>query len=241
MARFGVYQVGYGRHRWGPLRRGYLSAVFELTNAIRKARTDPDRALRFRAEGQEFADSAGPFAGAWAMARAMLAAAKEAKPTIWHTTVRVQLAVRSGEVREMVVPAAAAKTAATKATLAFHEEVSLVFGGAKTLGVFVPRVVAGTSSWSEHAWAAAEDWGVAKGDGYETNPTRIALVLDDVHLYVLANSERLGVERHIYDGHVWWANEGRLDRDRYLGSDQHDTHTHTQFADHGGRKPPWVS
>lgn len=158
------------------------------------------------------------------------------------------------------VPDQAAKTPATRATLAFHEEMQLVFPDWKTLGLYVARPLKDDMppGWSigdpwppgayasEHAWAAADDTGMkdnADPGRYETDPARLYMFLHNVTEYVLANFTRLEVNEHIFDGRSYRTapstHRGYLSV-AYTGSDTHKTHTHTQFADHDGAKPPWV-
>lgn len=158
------------------------------------------------------------------------------------------------------VPDQAAKTAATRATLAFHEEMQLVFPDWKGLGLYVARPLKDDmpSGWqigdpwpanayaSEHAWAAADDTGMkdnADPGRYETDPARLYVFLHTVTEYILANYRRLAVNEHIFDGRAYRAapstHRGYLGV-TYSGSDLHKTHTHTQFADHDGAKPPWL-
>jgi hypothetical protein len=156
------------------------------------------------------------------------------------------------------VPAAALETAATRRTLRFHTELHLAVPLARPLGLYVARPLRSDipAGWevgdpwpagayaSEHPWAAADDAGGdnTAGTGYAAAGERLTKILTDVTAFTLANYERLGVRDHIFDGRRWRRSDtGPAPKPvAYHGDDPHDTHTHTAFADHGGRKPPWL-
>lgn len=205
-------------------------------------------------------------ANAYAAARQIVKAARELKPAavfeVRHTATDEQKRLR---IHKHVadppaitnIPKVALLTRPTRRTLRYHAEIEVAIIGVRNLGIYVPRPLRDDTppGWtvgdpwpddayaSEHAWAAAKDCGVdnATGTGYATEPARIAPVLEKVTNYTLANFARLRVVDHIHD-HVRWRRRpnGTPMLERYGGSDPHETHTHTAFADHGGAKPPWL-
>jgi hypothetical protein len=141
------------------------------------------------------------------------------------------------------IPWAAKLTLGTRRTVAFFAEIHLVFPKLRNLGIYNPRTLRYDSSyWSEHAWAAAADCGVdnQEGTGFATDPNRIALNLEALTRYVLANFSRLGVAQHIYNSQQYLASGTGYVKRPYTASDPHETHTHTAFANHDGAKPPWI-
>jgi len=155
------------------------------------------------------------------------------------------------------IPAAALATTGTKRTLRFHSEIHLAVPAARPLGLYNPRPIKSDipKGWetgdpwpsgayaSEHAHACADDCGVDNlaGTAFSTDPARLDAMLDDVTAYTLANFIRLGVVEHIYEGSKWIPGpNGSPVKTRYGGSDAHETHTHTAFADHDGAKPAWL-
>lgn len=155
------------------------------------------------------------------------------------------------------IPAIALASAGTRRTIRFSDEISLAIPDERTLGLYNPRPLKSDipSGWStgdrwpagayasEHAWAAARNAGVDTPDhaGYSSDPARLAKVLGDVTRYVLANYRRLGAVDHIFNGRRYRrSSSGLYAPSSYTGEDHHTTHTHTAFADHGGRKPPWL-
>lgn len=151
-------------------------------------------------------------------------------------------------------PAAAYKAngRAIRRTIAYHEELTLVFPEYKTLGAYVPRPIKAEipSGWStgmpwpkgayasEHAWAGANDAGKSNDHGgYDQGPM-LAPLLASITEHTLANRDRLGVVDHIYLRHRWHAPD--FAEVAYTGSDPHDTHTHTAFGEHHGEQPPWL-
>ena len=146
---------------------------------------------------------------------------------------------------EGAIPLVARATVETRRTITFNDEISLAVPRERTLGLYVPRPLKfDPSYWSEHAYAAARDAGAdnGKGDGFSSDPAVLALVLGDVTRYTLANYRRLGVRDHIYNGRRWRRNDvgPAPASEPYTGSDRHNTHTHTAFADHDGRRPSWL-
>lgn len=141
------------------------------------------------------------------------------------------------------VPPPAGATTATKQTIAYGQEMTLVFPEWKSLGLYVNKTSTsgGKTVWYEHPWASAQDAGVldADGEGFETHEPERTFFLEQFHRYTMSNASRLGVVDHIYNGRRWRSRTG-YKPEAYSGSDDHSTHTHTAFADHGGVKPPWV-
>lgn len=124
------------------------------------------------------------------------------------------------------VPPAALLTRPTRRIRRIWREVWLVFGDAiRSLGVYAPRTVAGTTCWSEHAWAAAWDIGGS------------TQVLDRVNRYLRRNGRRLGVHRTIWQDRQYIGPSYRAES--YSGVD-HSTHIHVETASHGCRRPPWI-
>ena len=74
--------------------------------------------------------------------------------------------------------------------------------------------------------------------GFDQGPT-LRPLLQKITDYTLANRRRLGLVHHIFDHHQYHArNDFR--EDEYTGSDAHETHTHSAFGEHSGKKPPWL-
>lgn len=254
------FQVGRSdSDRRGPLRTRRLPTYRELAGMIRKVHGRGD--VRWT-DGDHIHSAGGPRRAAVQMVQA----AKHREHAARFRTVAddprhesVHLYRLIGEVADLTgpIPNAARRTTATKRTLAYHLEISLVYPTYKTLGLYVPRPLKADEppGWdtgdpwpagsyaSEHAWAAADDAGKeAPGGGYDSGPDLFAL-LSQITRYVRANWDRLKVDEHIFNGRKYeaLAHPGTPYREGpYTGSDHHDTHTHTQFADHGGRKPPWL-
>ncbi len=253
------YQIGAD----GTLERSKLYAqadkvTDDLVSAIRRANGRGETSWR------EDDGSVQMFPTVALAVRSMLAAAGRGTRARQFRTVAtkndpaVYLHVLSGSPANLgasIPPAAlGANGPAIRRTLAFHEELSLVFEDYKSLGLYAPRPIRAETpqGWdqgdpwpagayaSEHAWACADDAGKGKGKpsgGYDTGPT-LKPSLAKITTYVLANRQRLGMVDHIFDRHRWQAPTYR--REAYTGSDPHDTHTHSAFGDHDGRKPPWL-
>lgn len=199
--------------------------------------------IKWKRDGTGWQEARGPFRAARQILRD---ASKQKAATVYKTSVGVLFYLRVAAVETPTnIPAAALKTKATKLTLRFHTEMQLVFVNWKDLGLYVPRTLKdpGSTYWSEHAWAAANDTAMKdeKNPGaYETDPARLFPFLQTVTDYVLANFTRLGVNEHIFNKTAHKATPSGSTAVPYTGSDPHQTHTHTQFADHGGHKPPWL-
>jgi hypothetical protein len=233
------YQVGYTEDKFSKL---YGRASFGLRRTLCKAL--PQQALKWRITGDPWNETKNRRVAARQMVR-------DAKDRKGRTDYQVQGAATTFHLRVGTpvmptnIPAAALKTAATKRILAFHEEMQLVFPDWKTIGLYVPRTLKtpGSTYWSEHAWADADDTGMKddKNPGaWETDITRLKPFLDQVNAYILANFTRLELQRSIYNRTSYVRKlAGYLPGD-YTGSDAHTTHIHTQTADHDGKKPPWV-
>ena len=143
------------------------------------------------------------------------------------------------------IPLVARATTATRRTIRFHDELNLAIPGARNLGLYVPRPLKSDPSyWSEHAYAAADDKGADNrdGSGFSSDPAVLAAVLGDITRYTLANYRRLAVRDHIFNGRRWRRSDTgpAPASEPYGGSDRHNTHTHTAFADHDGRRPAWL-
>jgi hypothetical protein len=141
--------------------------------------------------------------------------------------------------------------------LEFHEELSFVFPDYKTLGGYVPRPIKdqippgwenrrpvapvrrGPAFASEHAWGDADDAARSNGHaGFDQGPS-LKPLLGRITEYTLANRGRLKLVHHIIDGHQFRRSDD-FEKTVYTGSDPHDTHTHSAFGEHDGRKPPWL-
>lgn len=151
----------------------------------------------------------------------------------------------TAEPTSVTIPAIALATTATRRTVRFNDEISLAIPGERTLGLYVPRPLRDDPDyWSEHAYAAARDAGAdnAARTSWSSDPIVLSSVLGDVTRYTLANYRRLAVRDHIFNGRRWRrADTGDAPASTaYTGADRHNTHTHTAFADHDGRKPPWL-
>jgi hypothetical protein len=141
--------------------------------------------------------------------------------------------------------------------LEFHEELSFVLPDYKTLGGYVPRPIkdqippgwetgdpwpmfeGGPAFASEHAWGDADDSARSNGHGGFDQGPALKPLLGRITEYTLANRARLKLVHHIFDGHQFRKSDD-FEKTVYTGSDPHDTHTHSAFGEHDGRKPPWL-
>lgn len=230
------FQVGRGLH-WSRLYKSKVRAHRALAREISK---DAKGSVKWRRAGQKVA-SPNEANGANLAATAIIQdAIKRGKDTTYKTSAGAKFRVFYANPPAVPsVPALAKVTPSFRKTAKFWTEMHVVYHDQiKSLGLYVPRTLKdGSGYYSEHAWASALDWGMSNGrGGYEQGP-KLYPFLKGVNTYITRNFVRLGVDKTIFDGKQWYGPDKVLP---YTGSDKHDTHTHTQFANHAGRKPPWV-
>lgn len=115
-------------------------------------------------------------------------------------------------------------------SLMHHAHPNVLFAGA-----FVFKQVAGTSSWSDHAWGDAVD-GTPRGEGVNNDQftdwcVRMAKTGNmPVHGYFVGSK----------GGRVHSAKAPRFRLVRGGGDDSHEWHVHASIVDHDGAKPPRV-
>lgn len=214
---------------------GRAAARLALQREIAKDDTKP--VLWKKAGTQRWRESKGAY---YASGAILAAAAAHVNDVSFRTREGAKLRTLTTETPPVPsVPALARATTGYRRAARFWTEMHLVFPEIKSLGLYVPRTLKdGSGYYSEHAWAAAQDWGMSNGKGgYITDISKLKPFLAMVNRYIVANFDRIGVDKTIFDGRQWYGEHKVLP---YTGSDSHDTHTHTQFANHGGKKPPWL-
>ena len=219
------FQVGYAAgHRSPPL--GAYAARLKLYRQIKRV-WDGSKPLKFRRAHGTSRTATGP----WSCAVRIIRAAKERKHTsVWFINVGLKLYCH---VTPAPPPFPSVPSGAYADQIeALWEEVWTVFPKVRSMGVYAPRQVSGSSFWSEHAWAEAWDigwpldWTDAAGVAY----------LHLLAAYLRANAQRLHIRHLIWrdqqsiDGGPWFPYTGQF----------HTAHIHVATGKHNGAKPPWT-
>lgn len=106
------------------------------------------------------------------------------------------------------------------------------FANLQNMGTYNCRRIANSTSYSDHAWGAAIDWGSGNVSPSEQQKTSMKTLFD----YCINSSIAYHINYVIYNRKIWSRSNSTVHN--YTGTNPHTNHVHISFTDSGTGTPP---